>query len=154
MQRRLLIALLFLLPAGTAFSQTAAEQTMPSWMAGAWASDSDGVRMEEHWTKGGSGLMVGMHQDLTPDGKSSFEFLRIERRDGKLVYLAMPRARPETPFLLKSVSSNRIVFENREHGYPLRIIYWLDRGHLCARTEGTVKSKAVSEEWCWGRMAP
>ena len=127
---------------------------MPSWMAGAWASDHDGVRMEEHWTRGNGGLMVGMHQDLNPDGTSSFEFLRIERRDGKLVYLAMPHARPETPFPLKSVSSNRIVFENRDHDYPQRIIYWLHEGLLCARTEGTIKAKAVSEEWCWHRMTP
>ncbi|HEX3068303.1 MAG TPA: DUF6265 family protein [Thermoanaerobaculia bacterium] len=149
MQRRLLIALLVLLPAGSAFAQA-----MPDWMSGAWASDNDGVRMEEHWTKGGAGLMVGMHQDLTPDGKTSFEFLRIERREGKLVYLAMPHARPETPFPAKSVEATRIVFENPDHDYPQRIIYWRDGARLCARTEGTIKSKASSEEWCWRRMAP
>src|SRR3954468_15739251 len=121
MQRRLLIALLVLLPASSAFAQT-----MPSWMAGAWASNHDGVRMEEHWTQGNSELMVGMHQDVKADGTSSFEFLRIERRNGKLVYLAMPRARPETPFPAKSVEATRIVFENPDHDFPQRIIYWRD----------------------------
>jgi hypothetical protein len=124
-------------------------------MAGAWAGQEDGLRMEEHWTRGDSSLMVGMHQKVTSDGRKTFEFLRIERRDGKLVYLAMPQARPETPFPAKSVSSNRVIFENRAHDYPQRIIYWREGdARLCARTEGTIKGKAESEEWCWGRMAP
>jgi hypothetical protein len=149
MQRPSLIALLLLLLAGSALSQT-----MPDWMAGAWASEKDGVRMEEHWTRGSDGLMVGLHQDVTAAGKSSFEFLRIERRDGKLVYLAMPHARPETPFPVKSATATRIVFENPDHDFPQRIIYWRDGAKLCARTEGTIKGKAESEEWCWSRMAP
>jgi hypothetical protein len=131
----------------------ARSQTMPEWMAGSWTSHRDGVRMEEHWTRGDTGLMVGMHQDVASNGKTSFEFLRIERRDGTLVYLAMPHARPETPFPLKSATSNRVVFENPEHDFPRRIIYWRDGARLCARTEGTIKSKPESEQWCWSRIA-
>jgi hypothetical protein len=149
MHRPLLFAALVLCIAGSAFSQP-----MPSWMAGSWVSGHDGVRMEEYWSRGDNSLMVGMHQEVTPDGRKTFEFLRIERRDGKLVYLAMPHARPETPFTMKTVSSNRVIFENRAHDYPQRIIYWREGdARLCARTEGTVKGKAESEEWCWSRMA-
>jgi hypothetical protein len=120
-------AAITLLAAGTALSQT-----MPEWMAGSWTSQRDGVRMEEHWTRGDGGLMVGMHQDVTASGRISFEFLRIERRDGKLIYLAMPRARPETPFPSKSQSADRVVFENPDHDFPQRIIYWRDGAALRA----------------------
>jgi len=130
----------------------AVAQTMPEWMAGAWSSKEAGVRMEEHWTRGNGGLMVGMHRDVAPDGKTSFEFLRIEKQGDKLVYLAMPHARPETPFPLKSMTADRVVFENPYHDYPQRVIYWRDGARLCARTEGTLKGKPASEQWCWNRM--
>ena len=110
--------------------------------------------MEEHWTHGNDHLMLGMHQDVSAKGRISFEFLRIERRDGKLVYLAMPHAEPETPFPLKSATADRVVFENPEHDFPQRLIYWRDGARLCARVEGTTKGKAESEEWCWSRMTP
>jgi hypothetical protein len=148
MKSIVLAAALTLFAGGTALSQT-----MPEWMAGSWTSQHDGVRMEEHWTRGDGGLMVGMHQDVVAGGRISFEFLRIERRDGKLVYLAMPRARAETPFPLKSATADRVVFENPDHDFPQRIIYWRDGARLCARTEGTIKGKAESEEWCWNRMS-
>ncbi|MEA2239886.1 MAG: hypothetical protein QOC81_4610 [Thermoanaerobaculia bacterium] len=149
MQRPSLFAALLLCIAGAAFSQP-----MPSWMAGTWTTEHEDVRMEEHWSRGDGLLMVGMHQDVARDGRKSFEFLRIERRDGNLVYLAMPRARPETPFPVKSATATRIVFENPDHDFPQRIIYWRDGAKLCARTEGTIKGKAESEEWCWSRMEP
>jgi hypothetical protein len=147
MQRISFIAFFLLLLAGLAYSQS-----MPDWMAGSWSSTHDGVRMEEHWTRGDGGLMVGMHQDVLASGKSSFEFLRIERREGKLVYLAMPHARPETTFPLKSITATRVVFENPDHDFPQRIIYWRNGARLCARTEGRIKAKEESEEWCWSRM--
>src|SRR3954453_2198381 len=102
--KQILFPVLFLLLSGSAFAQT-----MPDWMAGTWGSERDGVRMEEHWTRGKGDLMIGMHEDVLANGKTSFEFLRIEKRDGKLVYLAMPRARPETPFPLTSATPNRVV---------------------------------------------
>lgn len=144
-----LIAVLLFSVAGSALSQT-----MPEWMAGAWTLEKDGMRMEEHWTRGNDELMTGMHQDVTAAGKTSFEFLRIERRGGTLVYLAMPHARPETPFPVKNQTATKIVFENPDHDFPQRIIYWRDGIRLCARTEGTIRGKAESEEWCWNRMAP
>jgi len=143
---RVLAVAVVILSACSAYSQA-----MPEWMAGSWSSEQDGVRMEEHWTRGDDDLMLGMHQDVSK-GRTSFEFLRIERRDGKLVYLAMPHAKPETPFPLKSATADRVVFENPEHDFPQRIIYWRDGARLCARTEGTIKGKTESEEWCWSRM--
>jgi len=132
---------------------TAQASELPGWMKGSWRSDGKGVAMEEHWTGAGGGLMVGMHREVLPNGKVSFEFLRIESRDGTLLYQAMPGGRPATPFALKSSSDSKIVFENKEHDFPQRIIYWRDGEHLCARVEGTIGGKEESEQWCWTRFA-
>ena len=124
---------------------------LPAWMTGSWQLKTNGVTMEEHWTSPRGGVMLGMHRDVTKDGKSSFEFLRIEQKGDSLVYLAMPGGRPATPFPLKSSTDSRIVFENVTHDFPQRIIYWRDGKKLCARVEGTINGKNEAEEWCWER---
>jgi hypothetical protein len=46
------------------------------------------------------------------------------------------------------------VFQNREHGFPQRILYWQDaQGALHARIEGPQGGKAVSEEWVRTKQA-
>jgi hypothetical protein len=124
----------------------------PIWMAGSWRGTVDGVTMEEHWTSPGGDLMLGMHRDVRPDGKSSFEFARIEKKDGTLGYQAMPGGRPATSFTLKESSEKRVVFENLQHDFPQRIIYWRDGKRLCARVEGTIRGESESEQWCWERF--
>src|SRR4051812_34655810 len=108
---------------------------MPSWMQGSWRAESHGTRMEEHWTSAGAGVM-----------------LRIEQKDGSLVYLAMPSGRPATPFPLKSITAGKVIFENLRHDFPQRIIYWRDGKKLCGRVEGTIGGKEESEECCWSRF--
>jgi hypothetical protein len=91
-----------------------------------------------------------MHRDI--GRKTSFEFMRIEQTDdGALVYQAQPAGRPATPFKLKSISESRVVFENAEHDFPQRIIYWRKGEQLCARVQGTIGGKPESDEWCWNR---
>jgi len=64
----------------------------------------------------------------------------------------MPQANPPTPFPMKSSDKTRIVFENLEHDYPQRILYWRDGEKLCARTEGEIDGKSEAEEWCYARI--
>ena len=45
-----------------------------------------------------------------------------------------------------------MVFENLQHDFPQRILYWLDAaGAMHARIEGPQAGKTVSEEWVWTR---
>lgn len=121
----------------------------PAWMAGTWQSTEGRVRMEEHWTNADGDLMLGLHRDIGK--KTSFELMRIERQGDTLVYMAMPGGRPATPFPMKSATADRIVFENPQHDFPQRIIYWRDGEKLCARVEGTMNGKEEGEQWCWSR---
>jgi hypothetical protein len=121
-------------------------------MSGWWASESNGVRMEEVWTGAAGGVMLGVHRDVFPNGKVSFEFIRIEEKGGTLIYQAQPGGRPATSFPLKSESDSKIVFENPKHDFPQRILYWREGDKLCARVEGTMDGKSESEQWCWTRV--
>jgi hypothetical protein len=82
----------------------------------------------------------------------SFEFLRIQATPEGVVYFASPRGAAPTPFKLAELGEKRVVFENRQHDFPQRILYWLDpAGTLHARIEGPQGGKTVSEEWVWTR---
>src|SRR5687768_9927481 len=133
----------------------AAQATKPviadlAWMAGSWSGESRGIQMEEHWTAPKGNSMVGLHRDVGKGRTMLFEFLRIEQQDDRIVYLSMPNGRsPATPFPLKEMSGTRVVFENPQHDFPQRIIYWKDGNDLRARIEGTMNGKPAGEEWRW-----
>ena len=125
-----------------------------AFMAGSWAKGDHVDRQEEHWAAPLGGMMIGMHRDLRGGKARSFEFFRIEERDGELWYLTQPRGRPATPFQAREVTANRVVFENLEHDFPQRILYWREKpGELRARIEGTMQGKLESMEWTWTTSA-
>jgi hypothetical protein len=160
--RMVLSGCLVLKFAGAAWAGESAPATAPapaatlaslSWMAGSWGGRQGGTEMEEHWTAAGGRVMLGMHRDIFPSGKSFFEFLRIEERAGGLVYVAMPGGAGTTEFRMKEIGPARVVFENPQHDFPQRIIYWTGEDRrLHARVEGPSKTGERSEEWAWERL--
>jgi len=142
-----------MLVAGPAHAQTTPVSAL-AWMAGSWAGADGRVEHEEHWTAPKGGAMVGMHRTVRDGRMVEFEFLRIEEREGALVYLSMPGGRsPATPFTLKSLEGQRVVFENAAHDFPQRVIYWKDGSDLRARIEGTIAGQDRSTEWHWTRSS-
>jgi hypothetical protein len=122
-----------------------------SWMAGQWSGEEGGVRSEERWMEPAGGMMLAVHRDVAGGKAVDFEFLRIESTPEGIVYLASPRGKAATPFKMIESANERVVFENPEHVYPRRILYWLAGGKMHARIEGTPGGKPKSEEWVWGK---
>lgn len=125
-----------------------------SWMVGGWGAERDGEWGEEHWIAPRGGTMLGVHRDVRGGRTSGFEFLRIEARPDGLVYLASPGGRPATEFRAVEVTDDRVTFENPEHDFPQRIVYWRTREALHARIEGKTGGKEARMEWRWMRLAP
>jgi len=105
--------------------------------------------MEEIWTVPKSGLMLGLHRDVTPGKPAFFEFLRIEERNGRVIYIASPMGSGATEFTLAEIDVNVVVFENLEHDYPQRVVYRRDGDRLTARIEGVVAGTLKFAEWSW-----
>jgi len=149
------MAVLFLLglAAGSAPAQAPPDDLARlAWLEGRWEGASDGVAMEEHWTAPRGGALLGLHRDVKGGRMVSFEFLRIQATPEGVVYFASPRGSAPTSFRLVELGEKRAVFENRQHDFPQRILYWLDpAGALHARIEGPQAGKTVSEEWVWTR---
>ena len=120
------------------------------WMEGYWTGTSGGLEMEEVWSAPKGGALLGMHRDVKEGRMVSFEFLRIATTPEGLIYFASPRSKAPTPFRAIEMGGKRVVFENKEHDFPQRILYWLDAaGALHARIEGSQGGKTVGEEWTW-----
>lgn len=123
-----------------------------AWLAGAWIETREGTVIEEQWMAPRGGVMVGMSRSTGPDGKAFFEFMRIAPSAAGLSYFASPLGREPAEFGLVRLEERRVVFENRAHDFPQRIIYWQERtGELRARIEGTVDGKPQSADYRWSR---
>ena len=121
-------------------------------MAGLWTGVKDGVEMEESWLPPKGNSMLGVHRDVKNNRTTSFEFFRIEAGADGITYWASPRSKPPTPFRMIELSGKKVVFENPQHDFPQRVIYWLEGDNaLHAKIEGTFKGQASSEEWVWKR---
>lgn len=125
-----------------------------AWLEGAWGGTQDGVASEEHWTSPAGGGLVGMHKDVQAGKMSGFEFLRIEiDARQRICYVAMPGGKAPTSFCAVEIGERRVVFENTEHDFPQRILYWLAAdGSLHARIEGPLDGKQAAMEWTWSRL--
>lgn len=146
---RILLAVALLALAAPA---SAAKLADLSWMSGSWVGDTIGTHAEEHWTSPRGGIMLCMHRDVSEGRRTAFEFLRVVERNDSLVFIAMPNARHETPFPLKSIEGKRVTFENLEHDFPQRVTYWQAKpGTLSARVEGMLDGKLESEDYSWTR---
>ena len=96
--------------------------------------------------------MLGLHREVRGARTTGFEFLRIEARPDGLVYVSSPGGRPPTEFRAIEVTGERVVFENEQHDFPQRVLYWRGTDALHARIEGTDRGKESSMEWRWPRL--
>lgn len=122
-----------------------------SFLAGAWRmTHSSGEVVEETWTNPSSGLFVGMGRTERPGKPAFFEYLRIEARGDKLVYVAQPMGRPPTEFALVPGKTNEVTFENMANDWPKRIHYEKTKKGLAVRLEGAAGQPV--EEWTYEPM--
>lgn len=140
-------------PSSGVASQAPAASAEPfsqlAFMAGAWATEEGGVRREEHWIHPHGGTMLGLNRIATAEKTQFFEYLRIERRGDAVYYVASPLGRQSTDFKLVEVADRRAVFENPQHDFPQRIIYWLEGDVLHARIEREQGGKTRSMDFRW-----
>ena len=121
-----------------------------AFLAGSWAVEADGVRVEEQWLCPGPDTMIGMGRTTSvAKGKTVFfEYLRIEARGDGLCYVAQPRGGPATEFRLVRLEPGTAVFENLAHDFPKRVVYTKGAdGGLTARVEGDASSPEKAEEF-------
>ena len=124
-----------------------------SWMSGTWVEVIGQTEMEEQWTTPKGGSLLGVHRDVRAGRTISFEFMRIQQDADGITFWGSPGGKPAVPFRAIEVTSQRVTFENKEHDFPQRVIYWLTADEMLhAKIEGTMNGKLESEEWAWKKQ--
>jgi uncharacterized protein YbjT (DUF2867 family) len=120
-----------------------------AWLAGHWLAEGSGRIQEELWLTPRGGLMLGLNREIGRSGRATFEFLRIEARGDRIVYLASPAGRPPTEFRMTESGGERVVFENPGHDFPRTLTYRREGIVLRARAEGVEQGnpRAIDYEW-------
>ena len=121
------------------------------WLSGTWVAKAEGATVTESWVGPGNGLMVAANLSTWTSGRKFYEFLRIGETPEGLSYYASPGGKAPVEFRMKELGERRIVFENPQHDYPQRILYWREGEQLVARIEGTPGGKEKREEWRFDR---
>jgi len=105
----------------------ATAQTSPfdklRWLAGCWERKSGAAVTLEMWMPPAGNLMLGASRTTAGGAVREFEQLRLEWREGKLVYTALPSGQAEASFTSSGASDSSFAVENLAHDYPQRIIY-------------------------------
>jgi hypothetical protein len=69
------------------------------------------------------GMMLGMSRSVRGGRVVGYEWLRIETREGRLLYIAHLSGQAVTEFVSVEASDSLVVFENPNHDFPQRILY-------------------------------
>ncbi len=109
-----------------------------AWLAGSWRMEKAGRVVEEQWMTPAAGAMLGMSRTVAKNRVVEFAFLQIrEGPGGTLFYVYQPSGDKEAAYQLLSLKDNEVVFENREHDFPQRILYTHQAdGSVVAAIEG------------------
>jgi hypothetical protein len=122
------------------------------WLAGHWQEVKGKSDVEEHWMAPKGATMLAVNRTTRSGSATEFEFLRIIERDGTLVYVASPAGRPPTEFAAITIAPGKLVFENKAHGFPARVMYTQESADVVvARIEGQIGGKDRSMEWRFAR---
>jgi hypothetical protein len=106
----------------------------PTWLAGCWQGEAGTAAANafEAWSAPRADRMLGVNQTLRGAG-SMFEFMRIDRGERGLRFVAQPGGRPPTEFPAQRVEAQRILFANPQNDFPKYIDYRRDGDRLEAR---------------------
>jgi hypothetical protein len=110
-----------------------------SWIAGCWIAVDAEKGSEEHWTAPAGGTLLGMSRTVRGGKTVAYEFMEIRETD-TLLFIASPSGQTRTTFRLAATGERRVEFENADHDFPQKVIYFR-KGEdlLMGRIEGKVK---------------
>lgn len=114
----------------------AAGETDFGWMAGAWCGRQGDTLIEEHWTTPAGGVLVGVGRSQSGGRTQSFEYMRIEPREGKPHFVAQPGGAPPTAFGIGEHAAQSATFHNPGHDFPQTVRYWRAGAGLRAEISG------------------
>lgn len=124
-------------------------------MAGCWERKDAAKKLliTEQWMSPAGTSILGMGRTVKDGTTTGWEYMRIERRDDGLYFVSRPKENAEdTSFKLIRSTLDEVVFENKEHDFPQRVIYKLQGEKMTGRIEGTMNGKERGIDFPYKRV--
>ncbi|OFY83929.1 MAG: hypothetical protein A3F72_07805 [Bacteroidetes bacterium RIFCSPLOWO2_12_FULL_35_15] len=125
------------------------------WVIGSWENLSVKGDLYETWTKIDDSTFAGRSFMIVQNDTAFSEKISLEFRNKNLFYIPTVRNQnKELPVLFKliSIEKGELIFENKEHDFPQRIIYKNPSpDSLYARIEGKENGELKKEEFAMTR---
>jgi hypothetical protein len=109
------------------------------WLSGHWCSESGGQLLEEFWLPAEGELALGVGRTVKAGKTTTFEFMRIETRDGVTSYIALHDGQAPVAFRMTASGRHWARFENPQHDFPTRVEYRRASSRLHAEIAGPGK---------------
>lgn len=121
------------------------------WLNGWWQNPSKvGIAFED-WKLNDNGTMTGRSGMVVGKDTIASETLVIEQKENKIYYIPTVKGQNNDqpiPFEMTSAVADSFVFENKEHDFPNRIVYYkLPNNKLTAVIYGTMNGQPASERF-------
>ncbi len=120
-----------------------------SWLIGTWKNDSMNVHATEIWTRKNDSSYEGKSFYVVGSDTVSSESINLEQRGKELFYIPVVKDQNNNEpvkFVLTSLTSKQLVFENPAHDFPQKISYTqIAADSLLAEISGLQKGKPASE---------
>ena len=124
-------------------------------MAGCWErrDAKNELLVSEQWMLPAGTSILGMGRTVKKGQTVDYEYMRIEQRVDGIYFVAQPKANTAaTTFKLISSTHDELVFENKDHDFPQRVIYKMSGAKLIGRIEGNSKGKFVGIDFPMDRV--
>lgn len=107
-----------------------------AWMAGCWQRQSPTTTVDEQWMAPAGGMMLGMGRSVRDGRVADYEMMRIEEREGALLFIATPAGQETAEFRAAAATPQEVIFRNPEHDFPTAVGYRAGADSLHAWIEG------------------
>ena len=115
---------------------------------GLWKMEIENAEIYEEWQLVNKNELIGTSYSLENGIKIINENLWIKKFMDKWAYIAVTANEDITLFALVEHSPKKLIFENKEHDFPQRIIYEFHKdGKLTAAIEGNVNGGLKRKEF-------
>lgn len=119
-----------------------------AWLQGKWEGSYNEMQTFEEWQPMNGKSMSGNGGVLSGTDTMFVEKIKMEQRDGVLYYSAtVPGNTGPVEFKFTGFINDSTIFENPEHDFPQRIVYFKNASGFYACVDGIRLGKYAKEEF-------
>ncbi len=107
-----------------------------SWLSGKWSGMQDETQFSEIWKSAEGNSMSGRGIAIANNDTVFSENIRLEQRGDDLFYTVNVSGEDGVDFKFSGYKNDSAVFENPEHDFPQRIVYFHKGDELYACIDG------------------